>query len=108
MLRIQDPGEVRLTHRVSSHSSVPGFAVVVGDWDDTRTRWEVRLDPKWPQAPPIQFTHEPNTYLPDGSLDELTDHCFCSNGIPLSHSHEASPLRLLVGCQPSAVKITCA
>ena len=22
---------------------------------------------------------------------ELTDHCFCSNGIPLSHSHGATP-----------------
>ena len=30
---------------------------------------------------------------------ELPDHCFCSNGIPLSHSHEATPSRLLVGCQ---------
>ena len=30
---------------------------------------------------------------------ELTDHCFCSSGIPPSRSHEATPLRLLVGCQ---------
>ena len=30
----------------------------------------------------------------------LTDLCFCSSGIPLSQSHDATPLRLLVGCQP--------
>ena len=64
MLRNQDPGEMRQSHHVSSHSSFPG-------WDEnTRTRWE---SPRAQMATcaPIQFTHEPFTKLPDGSLDQL-------------------------------------
>ena len=64
MLRNQDPGEMRQSHHVSSHSSFRG-------WDEnTRTRWE---SPRAQMATcaSIQFTHEPFTKLPDGSLDQL-------------------------------------
>ena len=33
-------------------------------------------------------------------LRGLTGHCFCSNDIPLSHSHQATPFHLLISCQP--------
>ena len=44
--------------------------------------------------------HRGEKILRNQFLRGLTGHCFCSNDIPLSHSHQATPFHLLVSCQP--------
>ena len=68
----QDPEEVRQTHHLSSHSSFPGFASVRAGGTRHLHSMGVASSPNG-TSDPIQFTHEPQTYLPDGALDQPTN-----------------------------------